>query len=109
MKKYFTLILMALLPIVSSAYDAYIDGIYYDFSEDEATVTSGDDAYFGAVSIPKSVTYNHKTYSVTSIGEDTFCECSELTFVTIPNSVTSIGGSAFWGCSSLESITFPER
>lgn len=63
--------------------------------------------YAGDVVIPKSVTYNGVTYSVTSIGEKAFCRCSGLTSVTIPNSVTSIGSSAFEECSGLYAITFP--
>ena len=43
---------------------------------------------------------------VTSIGEDAFLECTNLTSVTIPNSVTSIGGCAFEYCPSLTSVTF---
>ena len=39
------------------------------------------------------------------IGKETFCDCSGLTNVTIPNSVTSIGTSAFSGCSGLTSVT----
>ena len=42
--------------------------------------------------------------SVTSIGNNAFVGCSELTGVTIPNSVTSIGISAFFGCNNLEKI-----
>ena len=57
--------------------------------------------------IPASVTYNGTTYSVTSIGDRAFYNCSSLTSVTIPNSVTSIGRSAFYGCSSLTSVTIP--
>ncbi len=45
--------------------------------------------------------------SVTSIGDEAFYRCSELTSITIPNSVTSIGYSAFSGCSGLTSITIP--
>lgn len=43
--------------------------------------------------------------SVTSIGENAFYNCTDLTSVTIPDSVTSIGDDAFQGCSNLTSVT----
>ena len=46
-------------------------------------------------------------YGVTSIGNDAFLGCSNLTNVNIPNSVLSIGYQAFRGCSSLTSIDIP--
>ena len=57
--------------------------------------------------IPASVTYNSVSYSVTSIGDYAFAECSGLTSVTIPNSVTSIGEGAFGYCTGLTSVTIP--
>ena len=80
MKKYFTLILLALLPVVANAYDAEIDGIYYNFSGSEATVTHWN-PYTGSVNIPSSVTYKGMTYSVTSIGDSAFSSCDRLTDV----------------------------
>ena len=115
MKKVLSLILVTLLPLLAHAYDAQIDGIYYNFSEDEATVTckvyNNDNSYsdyFGSVVIPKYVNYIGKTYSVTSIGDYAFQYCSGLTSTTIPESVTSIGDYAFRYCSDLTSITIPE-
>ena len=45
---------------------------------------------------------------LTSIGDDAFYGCSNLTSVTIPESVTSIGVEAFAHCYGLTSVTIPE-
>ena len=96
------------------ASDIKVGGIWYDFdsSTKTASVTyhgNRYDRYTGeysdSVTIPETVTYNGTTYSVTSIRDYAFCECTSLTSVTIGNSVTSIGEAAFWDCSSLTSVT----
>ena len=109
----FTL-LLAMLVTKASAYDAYVDGIYYKFWGGKAEVTylnygsgSNSNAYSGSIVIPETVTYNETTYPVTSIGGSAFSYCSGLTCITIPNSVTSIGGYAFENCSMLTSVTIP--
>ena len=61
--------------------------------------------YSGNVVIPSSVTYDGKDYSVTSIGNQAFASCYDLTSVEIPNSVTSIGTEAFLFCGRLTSVT----
>ena len=63
--------------------------------------------YSGKVVIPQIITYNGKSYSVTSIGSYAFDGCIELTSIDIPNSVTSIGRFAFSGCIGLTSILIP--
>ena len=54
----------------------------------------------GAVEIPTKI----KDIKVTSIGNEVFFGCSELTSIEIPSSVTSIGNFAFSGCSGLTGI-----
>ncbi len=87
--------------------DSYVGGIYYNYSDTEVTVVSGANKYTGDVTIPASVSSGGKTYSVTSIGDEAFFNCTGLTSVSIPNSVKSIGSSAFEYCSGLSSITIP--
>ena len=58
--------------------------------------------------LPNQIEYESLIYSVKSIGERTFYECSGLTGnLNIPNSVTSIGNSAFLNCYLLSTITIP--
>jgi len=117
MKKIFTffLVLVTSMGIVYAS-NKQVDGIWYDFDSSTKTAsvtycgTYGSDyanEYTGNVVIPSSVTYNGITYSVTSIGNSAFRNCSSLTSVTIPKSVTSIERSAFENCSSLTSVTIP--
>ncbi len=109
------LLLALLLPVTAAAYDFEVDGIYYNINGNEAIVTyqqyanySYQSDYNGDVNIPESVTYNGTTYTVASIGNSAFRDCSGLTSITIPNSVISIGSSAFYGCSGLTgSLTIP--
>ncbi len=111
--KLFTLCLALFAATNLFAYDCKIDGIYYNlYYNNTAEVTNeaggfGAESYSGSVVIPSSITYNSKTYSVTTIGGFAFYGCTDLTSVTIPNSVTTIEGYAFCECSGLISITIP--
>ncbi|MBR5673147.1 MAG: leucine-rich repeat protein [Muribaculaceae bacterium] len=109
----------------ATAYDFMVNGIYYNINGDEATVTyeyneyyynSGNPYYkyynsiLGNVTIPETVTYNGKTYTVTAIGNYAFCHTNSegISGISIPITVTSIGKYAFQDCDKLLEITIPE-
>ncbi len=86
-----------------------VDKIEYElYSNGTAQVNSGVKAK-GEVVIPETMEYNKKNYKVTSIRQDAFWNCENLTSVVIPNSVTSIGRGAFDGCSKLKKIVLPDN
>ena len=110
------ILLVAVIAALSSnvvyAYDFEVDGIYYnlDSTNKTAMVTYREKyaaSYRGTIVIPEAISSNGTHYSVTSIGDNAFSDCSGLTLVIIPNSVTSIGKSAFSNCKELLSVTIP--
>ena len=67
--------------------------------------------YIGDIIIPEIVYLLYQweaiPYKVTSIGENAFLGCSNLTSVEIPNSVTNIGDCAFYNCDGITSVEIP--
>lgn len=114
----FPIILLSMIAsLEASAYDAKIDGIYYNFTEGEAEVTfqKQNDAYpvfvsdyVGKIVIPEYVTHDGQTYPVTRIGNFAFYNCTGITSVTLSGNITIIGGEAFYNCSGLTTLTIPE-
>ena len=105
--KLLTTLTAALLALSAWANGTKINGIYYvlDSSTMTASVVGNIGyKYKGDIIIPASVTYDGKTYSVTSIGHDAFYNSTSLTSITIPESVTSIDRDAFGNCTSLKKV-----
>ena len=109
-----------------------IDGLYYELSSNtrtatltyQNTTTSNYSSLPVSVAIPEKVTYNGTEYTVTTIADKAFANCTSLESISIPGSVTSIGtvqeyytaydlkiaGTAlpFYNCTRLKSIRFED-
>lgn len=82
--------------------------------DNNGTVIRADELPNRITSIPDETFANTKIKNlkmpnVTSIGDNAFHGCNNLTSIDIPNSVTSIGEGAFNFCNSLTSITIPDN
>ncbi len=101
--------------VVPDWYDSYVfmvDGICYNIKNStsvsvtyEKTSIPSYNNLTGDIIIPETVTYNGRTYSVTSINKNAFNGCNGITSIALPNTLTSIGDGAFNGCSNLTSLT----
>ena len=95
MKRTLVLILIALFTLSVNAEVVEIDGICYNLlSKGNIAEVTECHHYSGDVVIPESVTYNDVNYSVTTIREHAFSNCS-LNSIAIPSSITKICTEAF--------------
>ncbi len=112
MKKQLLLLILMLLPLVASAYDFEVDGIFYNYdSYSQSAIVAPDDVdgtkYSGTIVIPNTVTYKGRTMSVTAIGNSAFRNCKDLVSVHIPSSVVRIEGWAFRDSPNLRFLSIP--
>lgn len=88
--------------IFTTKAEAATEGYYtYSVSDGEATITDVDTSISGDIVIPSAL----GGYPVTSLADNAFRSCANLTEITIPDSITSIGKRAFYYCSSLDKVT----
>lgn len=112
MKKVLVSIMMMVLPLVASAYDAQIGGIYYNLVKKakvaEVTyrsqgISSPFSDYSGDIVIPATIEYEGITYDVKNISDFAFNDC-EITSISFPNCIQSIGSMSFYGCKKLKAV-----
>ena len=94
--------------------DQVIDGINYAFDLGNMTASvialPGTDKYEGAVEIPASVTLfdDVMSFDVTTIKEEAFYKCNDLSSLYLPETLTTIEKRAISNCDDLTTIDIPE-
>lgn len=107
MKKIFFVFCLLAASSLSMAMDIITNGLKLGLDEVSHTASvNGFEGGINIVSIPESVVHDGIMFPVTFINNSAFSGCS-ITSITIPNSVTTIGEEAFSGCSNLSNITIP--
>ena len=98
------------------AYDFEVNGICYGFAPPRyAYVThhgewageATDRTYSGNLVVPSEISYNGRTYTVTSVGENAFAGCDELVSVQFPSTIRAVSSCAFLGCTNLQQVSLP--
>ena len=105
------LLLVALITATIAFAQTEINGIYYNLnnSNQTAEVTSGSNKYSGDITIPEKITYNATEYSVTSIGNSAFWNCSRLTSITIEATTPPTLGTSVFELTMLAAIYIPDN
>ncbi len=96
--------ILALLLMSSCSQSVKHDGLCFNISGSEATVSAPANHNVSSVTIPEAIVCNGDTIAVTAIGSNAFKGCKSLTSVTIPQSVVEIRPGAFSGCAQLKQI-----
>lgn len=102
----------------ASAHHFVVDGIYYDsipgtnncmVTFDEASKTGSKyNCYKDTLTIPETVKFGDKSFTVTEIGKYAIRNCADLKAVNMPISLVTIGYGAFSKCSALETVVVPD-
>lgn len=90
--------ILALLLMSSCSQSVKHDGLLFNISGSEATVSAPLSHSVSSVTIPDIIVCNGDTIAVTAIGNNAFKGCKRLTSVTIPQSITEIKPGAFNRC-----------
>ena len=65
---------------------------------------SYENEYSGNVVIPEKIKYDGQSYNVTSIENNAFYGCKEMTSISLPNTIKEIYRYSFEGCDNLTSV-----
>ena len=97
MKRFTFIFALLLATTTMMAEDFTLGKLRFMTLSDTEVELVGADKGITNIYLNSPITYQGKSYSITSIGDEAFNNCDGLTSITIPNSVTSIGWYAFNG------------
>ena len=91
-----------------------IDQLVYNLDTETMTASvvkaakvDTDTDYLDEITVPATVEYEGKTYTVTALENGAFAYRQYLSYVTLPETITKIDQRAFIKCWALESINLP--
>ena len=110
---FFVLLFAALVLKGTCAYAqrVFIDSVYYTLDNTAMTAqiaVQSNNTAVGDIVINDTVTYEGANYAVTSMADDAFADCNQLTSIVLPQTLRNLGKNAFLRCTNLTSCIIPD-
>lgn len=110
---FFVLLFAALVLKGTCAYAqrVFVDSVYYTLDNTAMTAqiaVQSSSTAVGDIVINDTVTYEGAHYAVTSMADDAFADCNQLTSIVLPKTLRNLGKNAFLRCTRLTSCIIPD-
>ena len=89
----------------------FIDSVYYTLDNTAMTAqiaVQSNNTAVGDIVITDTVTYEGANYAVTSMADEAFEDCNQLTSIVLPQTLRNLGKNAFLRCTNLTSCIIPD-
>ena len=113
-KNCFCLLFVAFLLLKGTcayAQKVFVDSVYYTLDNTAMTAqiaVQSNNTAVGDIVINDTVTYEGANYAVTSMADDAFAYCNQLTSIVLPQTLRNLGKNAFLSCTRLTSCIIPD-
>ena len=113
-KNCFCLLFVAFLLLKGTcayAQRVFIDSVYYTLDNTAMTAqiaVQSNNTAVGDIVINDTMTYEGANYAVTSMADDAFAYCNQLTSIVLPQTLRNLGKNAFLSCTRLTSCIIPD-
>ena len=110
---FFVLLFAAVVLKGTCAYaqKVFVDSVYYTLDNTAMTAqiaVQSNNTAVGDIVINDTVTYEGANYAVTSMADDAFANCNQLTSIVLPQTLRNLGKNAFLKCTMLTSCIIPD-